>query len=194
MLFGTKIVSGAVLLLGGACFSYFLAGYSPGPIHMFALFLILMRTLSTGGLVTAQYYNFFQHNPLTHLSHVKGVNWFIAYPYRYPIGQEIGVAYAGTTGLDATAHFWAFDGIAGFGLPGVILISLLAALVFWMLDSAAQRQNPRLAAVLICYAAFNLANISIFTSLLSGGLALLILFIYLMPPENSFLPTVAAQG
>jgi len=53
-----------------------------------------------------------------------------------------------------------------------------------LLDSAAQRQNPRLATLVVCYVAFNLSNISIFTSLLSGGLGLLILLLHLMPTSS----------
>jgi len=50
-----------------------------------------------------------------------------------------------------------------------------------MLDSAAQKHEQRFAALVISYAAYNLANISIFTSLFSGGLFLLIVFLYLAP-------------
>jgi len=35
-----------------------------------------------------------------------------------------------------------------------------------------------------CYAAYNIANISIFTSLLSGGLALLMACIYFLPART----------
>lgn len=180
--FALKFVSAALALLGGACVAYRLTGYDPGPILTVALFVVLQRTLSLGGLGTAQYYDFFQKNPLTYFSHIKGVNWFVHYPYSHPIGQEIGLAYAGTTDLDATAHFWAADGIGGWGLPGIVLVSVLCALVFWALDSASRRHDPRFAALVTSFAALNLANISIFTTLLSGGLGLLIVGLHFMPP------------
>lgn len=183
--FGIKITFASLALLGGVCLSYRLADYDPGPLLAILLFVVLMRVVSINGLVTAQYYNFFQSNPLTHLSHIKGVNWFVHYPYQYPIGQEVGLAFSGTTGLDATAHFWATDGIGGFGLPGIILVSVFCALVFWALDSLSRRHDPRLVALVTTYAAYNLANISLFTSLLSGGFGLLIGLIYLMPPEST---------
>jgi O-antigen polymerase len=181
--FALKFISGALALLGGACVAYALTGYDPGPLLTVALFVVLQRTLSLGGLGTAQYYDFFQKNPLTYFSHIKGVDWFVHYPYNYPIGQEIGLAYSGSTNLDATAHFWAADGIGGLGLPGIVLVSIVCALVFWALDSASKRHDPRLAALVTSFAAMNLANISIFTTLLSGGLGLLIVWLYLMPPE-----------
>ena len=182
--FALKVTYGALALLGLACLSYLVSGYNPGPLHTLVLFVVLMRTLSINGLVTAQYYDFFQRNPLTYYSHIKGVNWILHYPYKYPIGEEIGLAYAGTTNLDATANFWATDGIGGLGLTGILFISVFCAAVFWVLDSAAQKHDPRLAALVATYAAYNIANISLFTSLLSGGLALLILLLYVMPPEN----------
>jgi hypothetical protein len=183
--FALKVAFSALVLLGVACLSYAFANYDPNPLHAILLFVILMRTLSINGLVTAQYYDFFQHNPLTFFSHIKGVNWFVPYPYKYSLGQEIGLAFAGTTDLDATAHFWATDGIGGFGLPGILLVSFFCAFVFLLLDSAAKRHDPRFAALVITYAAYNISNISIFTSLFSGGLALIILTLYLMPPENT---------
>ena len=182
--FGVKMTLAPLALLGGMYLSYALAGYEPSPLHEIALFVVLMRVLSINGLLTAQYYNFFQSNPLTYFSHIKGLNLLVHYPYQYPVGQEIGLAFAGTTGLDATAHFWATDGIGGLGVPGIVLVSIFCALVFWALDSLSRRHDPRLVALVTTYAAYNLANISIFTTLLSGGLGLLIVSLYLMPPEK----------
>ncbi len=182
--FALKTISSALALLGLACFSYVASGYEPGPLLTIALFVVLMRTLSTGGLLTAQYFDFFRHNPFTYYSHVKGANLILTYPYQYPLGEEIGLAYAGTTDLDASAHFWATDGLGGLGLPGILLMSILCALVFWVLDSASQRHDPRFAALVTAYAAYNIANISLFTSLFSGGLALLIVLLYVMPPQS----------
>lgn len=183
--FALKIVFSSLAMLGLACLSYIASSYDPGPLLTIGLFVVLMRTLSTGGLLTAQYFDFFQHNPLTYFSHIKGVNWIHAYPYQYPLGEEIGLAYAGSTDLDASAHFWATDGIGGLGLPGILWMSIFCALVFWVLDSASQRHDPRFAALVTAYAAYNIANISLFTSLLSGGLVLLVVLLYLMPPQRA---------
>jgi hypothetical protein len=183
--FALKLVSSTLALVGGLCASYVLSGYDPEPLqlHWVVLFVVLMRTFGSNGLMTAWYYNFFQSNPHTFYSHVRGVNWFVHFPYERSPALEIGSVYMGGNDADPTAHFWAIDGIGAVGLPGVLLISAFCALVFWALDSAAQRHDPRLAALVTCYAAYNIANISIFTSLYSGGLALLMLSLYLMPPE-----------
>jgi hypothetical protein len=183
--FALKLVAGTLALVGGLCWSNALAGYDPEPLqmHSVALFVVLMRTFSSNGLMTAWYYDFFQSNPRTFYSHVRGVNWLVHYPYERSPALEIGSVYMGGNDADPTAHFWATDGIGALGLPGVLLISAFCALVFWALDSAAQKHDPRLSALVTCYAAYNIANISIFTSLYSGGLAVLILALYLMPAQ-----------
>lgn len=183
--FGLKLTGTSIALLGGLCLSYVLAGAEPGPIHAFLLFLVLVRTLSVHGLLTAQYYDFFQHNPLTYYSHVSGVRWLVHYPYANPIGLEVGYSVSGDPMYDATASLWDYDGLAALGLPGVLLISGFCALVFWMLDSLTRKHDPRLVALVISFAAYNIANISLFTSLLSGGLGLIALWFYLLAPERS---------
>lgn len=183
--FGLKVTFGFLALIAGLSLSFVLVGYDPSPIHFLILFVVLMRTLPMGGLMTAWYYNFFQQNPYTYYSHVTGVNWFIHYPYAKAIGQEIGGFYQMGSDLDATASFWATDGLEAMGLNGVLLISAFCALVFWALDSAARRHDPRLSALIATYAAYNFANISIFTNLFSGGLTILMIFLYLLPPKRA---------
>jgi hypothetical protein len=190
--FALKLTWGCAALLGGLCFSFFLARENPGPLHSLVLFVVLMRTFGINGLMTAQYYDFFQRHPLTYYSHIKGVSMFVHYPYVNPLGIEVGSYYSGDVGLDSTAHFWATDGLAGLGLSGVLLISVFCAFIFWIVDSAAQKHDARLSALVICYAAFNLSNISIFTSLLSGGLGLLVVLLHLMPLEHSAVSVVPA--
>jgi hypothetical protein len=186
--FAVSFSSGCLALVIAFCVLCAAAGESPGALLSIALFVVFARTLAMGGLLTAQYYDFFQRNPLTFWSHIKVMNWFVHYPYRYPVGQELGIAYAGTTGLDATTHFFATDGIEAAGLPGILLIACFCAVVFWVLDSASRRHDPRLAALVTTYSAYNLANISIFTTLLSGGLALLILLLYALSPAQERMP------
>jgi hypothetical protein len=181
--FGLKITFATLALVGGLCLSYVCTDYAPGPLLFLALFVVLMRTFSANALMTAWYYDFFRTNPHTLYSHIRGVSWLVHYPYQRTVALEIGLNYIGLNDSDPTAHFWAIDGIGGLGLPGILLISGFCALVFWVLDSAASRHDPRLAALITCYAAYNIVNVSIFTSLFSGGLAFLILALYLLPRE-----------
>ena len=182
--FGVKMVWATAVMFAALALIFILVDCDPGPLVAVPFWLILMRTFGNGGLMTAQYYDFFSHNPHTYFSHVKGINWFVHYPYPDAIGWNIGYAYTGNLTFDANAHFWAGDGLAGMGLPGVLIISLVCALVFWLLDSVAQKHDVKLAALLLSFVALNLANISLFTTLLSGGLALMMLFLYFAPANN----------
>ena len=147
--------------------------------------LVFMRTFGNSGLTTAWYHDFFLRNPMTYYSHIKGVSWFVIYPYTNPLGIEVGSFYSGDPTLDANAHFWATDGLAAWGLGGILIISVLCALVFWVLDSTARGHDLRLTALTVSFAALNLANISLFTSLLSGGLGLLMISLYLAPRHRA---------
>jgi hypothetical protein len=183
--FALKMACGALAVLTGPALAYAaLSGKDAGSLLATILFVVLMRTLGINGLLTAQYYDFFQRSPLTYYSHVKGISWFVHYPYANPMGVEVGSFYSGDATLDATAHFWAMDGLAAMGLTGVLLISVLCAFVFWLLDSVAAKHDVRLAALMIAYTAYNLANIPLFTTLLSGGLGLLMVFFYLAPSQG----------
>jgi hypothetical protein len=185
--FALKMVWGTVALLTIAALSYVWAGESSGAISNIAIYLIIVRIFSINALLTGQYYYFFQSHPLTYYSHIQGVKWLIPYPYPNPVGtlgNEVGVFYGGGWEYGATVHFWAADGIAALGLPGIIVISLVCMLVFWLLDSASRGRDARVAALITSYAgAWNLVNNGIFTTLLSGGLALLILILYVLPVD-----------
>ena len=145
--------------------------------------LVFMRTFGITGLNTAWYHDFFLRNPQTYYSHIKGVSWFVIYPYNNPLGIEVGTFYSGDPTLDANAHFWATDGLAAWGLLGILVVSVVCTLVFWVLDSTAKGHDLTLTALMVSFVAMNLANISLFTSLLSGGLGFLILFLYFAPRQ-----------
>jgi hypothetical protein len=146
------------------------------------LFLVFFRSFGLAGLATGQYFYFFHHNPYTYYSHIKGISLFVHYPFKYVLGTELGYYYYNPL-VDLTAHFWATDGIAAWGLPGILLISVVFAAICWMIDSLARRHDPRFAGLVIFYATYNLANLSLFTTMLSGGLGLLILILYIVPPQ-----------
>lgn len=193
--FGLKMCFGAVALIGGASIAFAMSGYDPGLLLYAVLFVVLQRTLSLGGLVTAWAYNFFQQNPLTYYSNLQIVKWFVHDPYQGAVRHEVGSFYMGANvEVDGLGHMFATDGIAALGLAGILIVGIVCALVFWFLDSAAQRHDPRLPALVVTYAAYNIANNSIFTTLFSGGLALLMLLLYYLQPRAGRLPSQGARA
>lgn len=183
--FALKLTWSVVALFMGLMLSFIAAGEESVPLLGVVLLVVFVRTFATNGLATPLYFSFFQINPHTYFSHAKGFSWFIHYPYANPLGTEIGIYNVGDPSLDYSAHFWATDGLGGFGLPGILLVSVLCALIFLVLDSVARKHDPRLATLVTIYAGYNIANGSLFISLLSGGLGLLMVILYLLPREES---------
>lgn len=177
--FGLRIVATVCLLLAVLCV---LARRSELNIFFqFAMSILFMRTFANGGYVTGAYSNFFHSHPLTYLSSVHGIDRFVHYPYDRGLGLVMGQYEMGISDLDLNGHFWVSDGVAAFGPWGIVFISILCAMVLWALDSSAAKHEPVMGALLMAFITVNLTNVSLFTTLLSGGLGLLILILLLMP-------------
>jgi O-antigen polymerase len=174
-------VAGILLVLVAV---FLVEGEEPDLVTQLLMFLVMFRSFGLSGLLTGQYYDFFQHNPHTLFSHLKVANWLVHYPFHYPLGTEIGYYHYGAL-VDTTAHFWATDGIAALGLPGILVASVLCASLFWLVDSAAAHHDPRFVSLVTFYGTYSLANLSLFTTFLSGGLGLLILLLHALPPVGS---------
>lgn len=154
-----------------------LAAMTPGTTAFFAAGIVLHRTIGNGGQLTMAYYDFFSFYERTGLSHVHGLNLFTR-PYPYgplEIGQVVGQFYWSPL-MNANANFWATDGIAGMGLSGVVVISVLATALFVVMNSVTWRHD--LFFSVLCFLPFvtTLLNQSLFSSFWSGGGFFLIVF------------------
>jgi hypothetical protein len=154
------------------------------PALSFSLSLLFQRTFANGGYMTGAYANFFHSHPVTYLSSVHGIGAFVHYPYDTPLGLLLGNYELGIPDLDLNAHFWASDGIAAFGPIGIVIISVICATVFWILDSCAARHDIVFASLMVAFITSNLLNVSLFTTLVSGGLGFVILLMIVMPSGN----------
>jgi len=160
-------------------------GIEPGPVFNLA-FLFLVRIFTIPGSEMGQYQHFFQTMPHTYLSHVGVISRFMPNPYELSMGEEVSSFYglSGKYGLtNANASFFAMDGIGGFGLPGILLMALLCALVFWIVDSCARDFELKFSAPVLTMVIMSLTNVSLFTTLLGNGLIAWMLLFLLMPRE-----------
>jgi hypothetical protein len=66
-------------------------------------------------------------------------------------------------------------------LWGIAPIAMLASFVFWLLDCAAYGLDPRFTTLCVAFVAMNLSDTSLFTTLLTGGLGIIILAFALAP-------------
>lgn len=156
----------------------------------FLAFVFLVRALSLPGLLSAQYLEFFSAHPHTHFSHVRGIDALVRYPYEKTVALSVGEYFSGGPGPNANAHFWVGDGLAGLGLPGMFLVTPFALAILWLFDSAPSPSNRRIATLMCVYHAANLANASVFTALISGGLWLTAILAWLLPSGRELAPPV----
>jgi hypothetical protein len=145
--------------------------------------VVHMRTFSIPAQMMAQFYKFFDQHPLTYLSHAKGFSIFITNPYGMDIPRTVGTFFYGSP-VGANSGFWAGDGIAGFGLPGIIIMSSLCAMLFWLFDNLCRRLDPCFVIIAAGFLAISFTNTSLFTTLSSGGLGLLMLAVFVLPDKG----------
>jgi hypothetical protein len=146
--------------------------------------VVNFRTFSVPAQLIGQYFDFFSNNPLTYMSHVGGINILVPNPYDMAIPGLIGTHYYGAP-VGANAGFWAGDGLAGFGPAGIVIMSVVCAIVFWIFDSIAKRCEPRFVIVAATFIATSFGNISLPTTIVSGGLGLLLAAIISLPHKGA---------
>jgi hypothetical protein len=142
--------------------------------------LVHQRTFSSSALLIPQYLSFFQTHPHTFGSHVGLIGLFVDYPFNQGVPTTIGLHFYGGP-MTANVNYWAQDGISSFGLWGIAPIAMLASFVFWLLDCAAYGLDPRFTTLCVAFVAMNLSDTSLFTTLLTGGLGIIILAFALAP-------------
>jgi|OpeIllAssembly_1097287.scaffolds.fasta_scaffold25034_2 hypothetical protein len=143
------------------------------------------RIFGVPQLVMAQYIGFFAQHPETAWSQVAGISAIVADPYDMDLPVTLGYFYYGTP-VGLNAGLWAQDGIAAGGMPALLLMSIVAAGVLWIFDSMAVRVPPRFAFIAVAVIGVSFMNIPLPTTLVSAGMALLAVLMYLAPhiPER----------
>lgn len=155
----------------------------PGEFADLIIGLVPFRMFSVPAQLMLQYYDFFENHQQTYFSHVRGVSLIMQYPYPYALPEVIAVAYYGV-GKGANASMWAMDGLAGFGLIGIIVVSIICCGLFWVFDCLAALHDTRLTGVAVSYIALLLTSASLFTTFFSGGLLFLMLTLSVLPKQN----------
>jgi len=175
----------------GLCFAGMIFMLTALPIEdvgRVVLDIILMRSFAMNGMLLGEYQYFFEHNPLTHWGNIHGFSLFISNPYTTPVAIEISRYFGivSTFGeVYSNACFFAMDGIAGFGLPGIPLMGLLGAAVFMVMDSCAKRLPIEVTVACLTMYLVGLPNGSLFSMLLGQGLIIWLL-LFLSIPSRIF--------
>lgn len=150
------------------------------------VFAINFGTRSTvlPGVFTFHYYEFFSARGFTDFAHIRGVNIFVPPPdsfsgdARWPVlGVILGEDYIGYPELNANANFVAFDGIASYGLAGVIVPFVVLFGIIRAFDHVTRGVPLQLCLPLLAPIALTLSNSSVFSVLTSfGGFFWMIVF------------------
>ena len=137
------------------------------------------------GLLTTYYWEYFSSNPYFMMTD-SIIGTFLPFGplYNYPKARLIGYEYFNNIESNANANIWA-SGFADFGYPGMIMVSILAALILKVVDSLGYKEKFVFASA--CSAAIGLGwvNGALHTSLLTNGVLGLILALWLYPSQHS---------
>jgi glycosyltransferase involved in cell wall biosynthesis len=155
---------------------------------MLPLSLLVRRLLVVPGEVIAYYYDFFATRPGYGLSH-SILSGIVPRPYPESPPVLIGKHYFLAPGINANGNLWA-DGMANFGLVGVVGASLLLGLLLLVMDAVARGKSPAMTTAVGGVGVWSLTNSGLLTSIMTHGIGPLIALLWLMPPPRRAVPNV----
>jgi len=168
-----------LLILSGVSLFLLFVAPADNVVFLWARSILFARTMGTEGWSIYTYYEFFTANKLTYFSHISFINAIThSYPYgSLSLGQVIGVEYSGSEVANFNANFWASDGIASLGIPGIYFMNFVIAFFLVFINHITRKFDTKF--ICLCFTSFVLAmlNIPFLTALVSGGGLLTIVII-----------------
>ena len=148
--------------------------------------IFIWRVVGTCGQLNFTYYDFFSHHPKIYYTHVGPYNAIVnSYPYGdLPISRVVG-QYYWTQDMNANANFWATDGLASMGLPGVVIISIVFTALLIVLNMITRNYNKMFLILLFIPFLGTLLNTSLFQSMWSGGGLFIMLLLYYLKTNDA---------
>jgi hypothetical protein len=164
-----------VVLLG--MLTYWLAD------NLFISSFFTRRALLTQAQLSFCYYDFFSQNELVFLSASK-LGGFSSYPYLLGPANLIGDIYFDNPALNANTGL-AGDAFMNFGFIGLVLWTIPLTIILKLVDSFSSGKDYMVAVAAIAVSAISLTNTALLTNILSHGLLLALVFLYLLPRNKS---------
>jgi hypothetical protein len=179
-----QIYSSLALLLSLSMIALLLLFPQPGSLVFYISSLFMWRIVGCGGHLNLWYYDYFSNHPLTHYSHIGPINFFTkSYPYgNLDLGQVVGRFYW-SEDMNANANFWATDGIAAYGLTGVVIVSIVLLFVMVLLNTITKKFDRKFILLLFIPFLSTLLNTSLFSTMWSGGGIFIIIFLLFCKKE-----------
>lgn len=170
------------LLVSSSIIFMVLASLPDDGIYMWIKSILMVRIYSNAGWALVTYYEYFTTHIHTYYTHIGPINMiFNSYPYgNYSLGQLIGIQYFGSEKVNYNANFWASDGLAAIGNYGLIIISFIISVYFFILNRITSKFSHIFLYMFCSGFLMAMQNLPFTTSLLSGGgLFILFMFIFL---------------
>jgi hypothetical protein len=145
--------------------------------------LFTTRVLFTPAQLSFFYYDFFSKNEPTFLSQHNIFRNLLDYPYHLDPPHLIGEVYFNTPETNANNGIYA-DAFMNFGFVGFALWGILLLLILKLVDSCSKGKDIRVITASIAMPVIILINSPLLTSLLTNGLWLLPIILYLLPKEK----------
>jgi len=169
------------LYVGVVVFMLFPSGANAGGnlLEFAFLGLVVFRLYGVTANATGLYYTYFQSHEHTYWSHITGINFFVDYPYGdHTVAIEMERFY----GLgNYNSSFIATEGIASYGYQALPVVSLVVGALFVIMNTAARGIGPQVLALLMIMPGLLIDERPLGTSLLTGGLIFLVLYLAWMP-------------
>jgi hypothetical protein len=127
------------------------------------------RFLITPGLLTGAFFHIFQPLDKAHWAYTF-LSPIVDYPYSTSPPFLVGRLFFDRPELRANASLFA-DGYANWGFAGLVVEALVMVLALWAIDSAARGMPVAVSALIFAVPGIALANSSVFTTLLTHGMA-----------------------
>lgn len=154
--------------------------------------LLVHRTLAVPGLVVPEYYDLFVDKGFTWWSHVKGVSLFVSPPEffaRHPLWPNLGrimgdVVYENYD-LNNNGNLWAGDGVAAAGSFGVLVVSIFMGYFLRYMNRYSSSWSRGFVCLALLPYSLAISNVGFFTSLLTfGGLVWMLFFMFFKPGKG----------
>jgi oligosaccharide repeat unit polymerase len=144
--------------------------------------LTTWRLFHVKALLTAHYYEFFTANPLVYMSDGL-LSAFVPPQYDMATPRLIGLTYFGNVETNANANVWA-SAFADFGYGGMMVATVVLGFLFRFFDSLARNRSFVAVALVAAFAGLKWSDGSLDTSLLSHGVLLSLLLVYLFTGDR----------
>jgi hypothetical protein len=145
--------------------------------------LLVRRVMIVPGFLSGCYVGFFSEHPLMYLSDVTGFKMLIDNPYGVGTAFVIGEQHLKIPGLNANAGLWP-NSFAQLHLAGVLLFSVLSALLLRYFDWVWASRRDILPFVAAASAALIWVEIPLLTSLTSAGVVFWPLLLLIRPDDK----------